>query len=438
MKSTRFIFISLILLLVGIIAFKKCYTYYQQIVANEPFGNDFNQASFLPSFNAEIDTCLEEEIGSSSMDIYSDSTSLQADTSLANIEEKKVETILTNSKNGIFKQVLFEGENCEVLQGIKAAKEELSEALKQQKRFLRRQSKQKKYDFDGIERSNLQLREAIDQLQEWLANEKEEESLPFCELFETYQLKGKNGQGKVRTTAYYTPVIEASRTWSKKFQYPIYRKPPPSVWQGKLPSRQEIDGEMKLIGRDLEVAWTASLLDNYFMNLQGSAYMEYQDSVRQLLVYEGQNGHPHRGIQKYITSQKYVSSVGIDMQNVKQWFKENPDSIRPILFRNPSYTFFKKSSKPPTGGAGIALTPKYSVAVDTRYIPYGSILLAKLPKRGRKKAEWRILLPQDKGGAIRGDAHIDVYCGVGEAAAKEARSLKTYGEVWLLLPKVNE
>ncbi len=418
-STTRFILIFLFLG-IGIVACKKYYAYYQFMTANSLSDKEIDRASFLPTFNAVPDTCIE------------DTTFLQTDLSLE-IEEKETKEELIISKNGIFKEVVFEEEECTILADLKTLSEELKEALKQQKRYLKRESKKRKYAFDGIERSNLQLRQMIDQLQEWLA--KENDSLSFCELFETYQLKGKNGQGRVHTTAYYTPVIEASRTWSKEFQYPIYRKPTASAWTGKLPTRQEIDGEMKLIGRDLEVAWTKSLLDNYFMNLQGSAYMEYQDSVQQLLVYEGQNGHPYRGVQNYILSQKYVSSVGIDMQNVKRWFKENPDSIRPILFRNPSYTFFKKSSKAPTGAAGVPLTAKHSVAVDTRYIPYGSVLLAKLPRRGRKKAEWRILLPQDKGGAIRGDAHLDVYCGVGEDAANEARSLKTYGEVWLLLPK---
>lgn len=436
MKSTTFIISIILLFVAGIVVSQKYYSYYNPSSTSSFFSNEINKASLLPSssFNAPVDTCVEETLSSITVLDSSQITSSPKDT-LIDIAEETASKELIVSKSGIFKQVIFEENECEVLGGIKASQEELSKALKQHKRYLKRESKKKTYSFDGIERSNLQLREAIDQLQEWLAKEEDSVSAPFCELFETYQLKGKNGQGRVRTTAYYTPVIEASRTWSKEFQYPIYRKPTASVWKGDLPTRQGIDGEMKLIGRDLEVAWTKSLLDNYFMNLQGSAYMEYQDSVRQLLVYEGQNGHPYRGVQTYILSQKYVSSVGIDMQNVKQWFKENPDSIRPILFRNPSYTFFKKSPKSPTGAAGVELTAKYSVAVDTRYIPYGSVLLAKLPRRGRKKAEWRILLPQDKGGAIRGDAHLDLYCGVGNKAVKEARRLKTYSEVWLLLPK---
>lgn len=431
MKSPQIILTAL-LLIFGMAACQQYYTHYQTKVDKPSLLSEMTTASLLTAKEEIPDSCLSPP---TSIADTCTTFALQED-SLIEVEDKIEEKELIVSENSIFKQVLFEDSECVFFTNIKDSQEELNKALKQQKRHLRRQSKNKKYSFDGIQRSNLELRIAIDELQEWL-KEEGKDSLAFCEMFETYQLKGKNGRGRVRMTAYYTPVIEASRTWSKTFQYPIYRKP--DVWPGKLPTRREIDGDMKLVGRDLEVAWTKSLLDNYFMNLQGSAYIQYQDSVRQLLIYQGQNGHPHRGVQNYILSQKHVSSVGIDMQNVKEWFKENPDSIRPILFRNPSYTFFKKTSKSPTGAAGLSLTAKHSVAVDTRYIPYGCLLLAKIPKRGRgKKSEWRILVPQDKGGAIRGDAHLDVYCGVGEAAVKEARSLKEYGEVWLLLPKATE
>ncbi len=424
MKSPQSI-LSVVLLLIGAIA---CQQYYSNSLLS-------STTQILPNQLVEELEKLEEECVETlpQGEELEDSLGIESTLEEMTLADSSEREELIVSEQGIFTEVILEVEECELLEGIRATKEVLSKGLKQHKRHLRRESKRKKYSFDGIERSNLELRVAIDELQKWLEGEADSSNGAFCDLFEVYQLEGRNGRGRVQTTAYYTPVIEASRTWSKVFQYPIYRKPTAAVWSGKLPTRQGIDGEMKLVARDLEVAWTKSLLDNYFMNLQGSAYMEYADSIRELLVYEGQNGHPYRGVQQYILSKGYVSSVGIDMQNVKQWFKAHPDSIRPILFRNPSYTFFKKSSKAPTGAAGVELTANHSVAVDTRYIPYGSLLLAKL-KQGRK-TQWRILLPQDKGGAVRGGAHIDVYCGVGEEAVKEARSLKPYGELWLLLPK---
>ncbi|MFT6405404.1 MAG: membrane-bound lytic murein transglycosylase A, partial [Marinomonas primoryensis] len=49
--------------------------------------------------------------------------------------------------------------------------------------------------------------------------------------------------------------------------------------------------------------------------------------------------------------------------------------------------------------------------------------------------EFRLLLAQDKGGAIKGSGHIDWYQGIGEEARFHAGQLKQFGKVWLLLPQ---
>ena len=49
--------------------------------------------------------------------------------------------------------------------------------------------------------------------------------------------------------------------------------------------------------------------------------------------------------------------------------------------------------------------------------------------------EFRILLPQDTGGAIRGPGHVDVYSGVGREGKIKASARNHYGQMWILLPK---
>lgn len=48
------------------------------------------------------------------------------------------------------------------------------------------------------------------------------------------------------------------------------------------------------------------------------------------------------------------------------------------------------------------------------------------------------MLAQDVGGAIRGNGHVDVYCGVGEEGKQKAMALHHYGQLWLLLPKPSD
>lgn len=85
------------------------------------------------------------------------------------------------------------------------------------------------------------------------------------------------------------------------------------------------------------------------------------------------------------------------------------------------------------------LTPLYSAAVDPIVIPLGSILLAQVPKfdayGNLMGHEFRPLLAQDKGSAIKEAGHIDWYQCMGEVAHFHAGQLKHVGKVRLLLPK---
>ena len=105
------------------------------------------------------------------------------------------------------------------------------------------------------------------------------------------------------------------------------------------------------------------------------------------------------------------------MEGIKSYLKYNPELVKPILFTNPSYVFFEKVNSKPLGAGHVPLTSDYSIAVDTRHLPLGSCLLAALPILDEEgdfsHHEYKFLLAQDVGGAIRGNGHVDVYCGIG-------------------------
>ncbi|MEQ8812428.1 MAG: 3D domain-containing protein [Imperialibacter sp.] len=75
--------------------------------------------------------------------------------------------------------------------------------------------------------------------------------------------------------------------------------------------------------------------------------------------------------------------------------------------------------------------------MDTQFIPLGAVLLARLPvldERGRLlRHDFTIVTAQDKGGAIKGPGHVDVYMGVGDEALKKASAMHHYGNLWLVL-----
>lgn len=259
------------------------------------------------------------------------------------------------------------------------------------------------------------------------------------EELRAYQIRGKDGRGNVKFTGYFTPVIEASRTKKYPYLYPIRSKP--DNFEGILPSRAEIENGA-LDTFDINLAYAKSKVDIYFMQQQGSGYVEYQNGKRELLEYNGQNRHPFIGIeQELATRSKEYRISDVSMEGVKWYFSVRPELIDSVLNLNPSYTFFKRSKALPKGAGHVPLTAEHSIAVDPRYIPLGSTLLASFPVLNEKgdvvKHEYRILLAQDVGGAIKGSGHVDYYFGVGEAARKKAMNFNHYGRLWLLLPKGN-
>jgi membrane-bound lytic murein transglycosylase A len=140
----------------------------------------------------------------------------------------------------------------------------------------------------------------------------------------------------------------------------------------------------------------------------------------------------------------YADAQNVSLKRIKQFFNENPHLVDPLLYVNESYVFFSlvKYQKTPKGAGHVPLTTEYSIAVDRRYIPMGSCLLAKVPIIDRNNRidhyEYRILIAQDVGGAIKGPGRVDLYTGVGDKGRQKASALHHYGNLWLLTPKDRE
>jgi len=131
-----------------------------------------------------------------------------------------------------------------------------------------------------------------------------------------------------------------------------------------------------------------------------------------------------------------VSKASI--RGIRRYLNAHPELMDEVLFSNPSYVFFTQQKAQPYGAGLAPLTPNYSVAVDTRYIPMGACLLARVPLLSNDKVidfEYRVLLAQDIGGAIKGPGRIDLYMGIGELAQNKASAMHHYGQLWLLTPK---
>ncbi|WP_262368431.1 murein transglycosylase A [Marinomonas sp. IMCC 4694] len=304
--------------------------------------------------------------------------------------------------------------------------------LQQQIVYLNR-LKDQDYVLENTQTSVTDLKRVASKIEQWLANPAQQPKLV------AHQLAGQDQRGNVQITGYYVPILPVRHQPDDEYRYPLYRKPTQRDAEGNFPSREAIDFEGALTGQGLEIAYTASLVDNFFLHVQGSGVVEYENGERKLLSWGGVNGHAYRSLGKELIERGEIDRADISAQSIRQWLKDHPERNREILSTNPSYLFFSEGPEKPIGAANVALTPLYSAAVDPSVIPLGSILLAQVPTLDATGHlvghEFRLLLAQDKGGAIKGPGHIDWYQGIGEEAHFHAGQLKHFGKVWLLLPK---
>lgn len=312
---------------------------------------------------------------------------------------------------------------------------DLSIALLDQLKLLKRRKQANQHQVGNLSIDLDQLKRTIESLV-YTRNDTPE---LLEQNLTAYQIKGNDGRGNVLFTGYYTPIIKVASLPNKDFRYPLYSKPNKADWQRGLPTRSQIDGEGALIGKGLELAYAKSLADIYYMQLQGSGIIEYPDRKREYLSYTSTNGHSYRSVEKFLVSQKQYKIGDISVRGMKRFFKQNPELEETILFSNPSYVFFERKRERPHGAGHVPLTADFSIAVDNEFIPLGSTLLAAFPILDRNgdliKHDYRILLAQDLGGAIRGSGHVDVYCGIGRKGQEKAMPMHHYGQLWLLLPK---
>ncbi len=310
-------------------------------------------------------------------------------------------------------------------------------ALQHQLRVLKLRKQRKLQRLAGLDASYDKLEETI----QLLLDRAHTKPADLQYQLDAYQTWGKDKKGHVKYTGYYTPVLEVKKESDAIYKYPLYSYP--RNWEGRLPSRQEIDSNHVLSDMGLELAYAKDPVDIYFMQVQGSGYVRFLDTgERKLFRFAGDNGYRFRPIEKIILANEDIDAKNVSVKGIKRFLEKNPHWRDTVLYSNPSYVFFQSKNSVAKGAGGVPLMEGISIAVDSRYFPLGSVILASVPVYDRydniSRHEFRILLPQDVGGAVRGPGHVDVYSGVGNSGREAAGMLHHYGRMWLLLPKENK
>ena len=268
-------------------------------------------------------------------------------------------------------------------------------------------------------------------------------------------------------TGYFEMELKGSWLRKEPFNTPIYERPSDLIEAnlgafnsdlkgqklvGKIvggkfvpyEDRSEIEAGA-LSGRGLELIWVDSLIDAFFLHIQGSGRVRMDDGTIIRIGYAGRNGHAYNSIGKELIKSGELKRERVSMQSIRSWLVENPSKAAHLMATNRSFIFFRivdgvnKSlgeQHGPPGAQGVPLTPGRSIAVDRRYIPLGTpIWLDTTDPVNISDPLRRLVIAQDTGSAIKGPVRGDLFWGFGALAATKAGLMKQAGRYFLLLPK---
>jgi membrane-bound lytic murein transglycosylase A len=277
---------------------------------------------------------------------------------------------------------------------------------------------------------NAALLETVQALLNWHENLS---AISLGEDFDLLPIDSAKGNGKGNFTGYFTPLLQVSHSPSARFQIPIYGKP-----AGKTNFSNAEIASGALAGRNLEIAWTDDPWALHVAQVQGSSVVEFQDGTKKIFDYAGSNSYPFTSPSIYMKAHGYhPRNFGND--GIGEWLHQHPDKIREVLTSNPHYVFFQETNRTPITSLGQNVIPGHTIAVDGRYIPHGSVILAELPRldaQGNPVGnEWRLLFAQDNGKAITGNGRFDLYTGAGQYAEAAAHAITGSHRAFLLMRK---
>ena len=288
----------------------------------------------------------------------------------------------------------------------------------------------------------------------------------FEARFTPYEARN-NAQAQGLFTGYFEPELRGAVRRGGRYDVPLYRRPQDLVSVDLGLFRTELAGE-RIAGRvargalepyatraeiddgvlaeqGLELAWVDDPVDAFFLHIQGSGRIAFEDGTARRVAYDGTNGHNYFAIGRRLVDLGALSREEVSMPAIRAWLQANPERAPEVMHENASYVFFRwlgegPGADGPVGAQGVALTAGRSLAVDRRFVPLTLPIWLESsapdpdPAKGDRPLR-RLMVAQDTGGAIRGPVRGDVYWGTGDEAGAVAGRMKHGGRYWLLLPR---
>ncbi len=283
-----------------------------------------------------------------------------------------------------------------------------------------------------------------------------------------------NQQAEGLFTGYYEPELRGALAPSETFSVPLYQRPSDLIQVDLGEFRSDLRGR-RVAGRiegnrlrpyasraEIErspspahqpFVWVDDPVDAFFLHIQGSGRVVFDNGDVMRVGYAAQNGHPYTAIGRVLVKDGHMAVEEVTMQSIRQWLDDNPDKAADLMNENHSYVYFRKidvseAELGPVGAQSVPLTSGRSLAVDLKHWPLGLPLWLETewpldPVEGDAAAAEieptadpfrRLMIAQDTGGAIRGPIRGDVFLGFGADAGEIAGRMKQPGTLTVLLP----
>lgn len=279
------------------------------------------------------------------------------------------------------------------------------------------------------------------------------------QFFEShFKLSALDGEGVL--TGYYAPVFDARRTAQGGFTAPV--RPRPGKISAPIASSDPIGAlaldpnladdpigaalasvdvsppsstppagtlsraQINALPADDALAWMRPE-DLFFLQIQGSGVLVFEDGARVKALYAGDNGQPFVGVARPMARQGLLKPDNVSGGSIQRWLSDHAGpEAEAVMNLNPRYVYFRLAAadgREPAGAAGAPLPPGRAIAVDPAYHTYGEMIWldAAAPTLAGAQIRYRRLtIALDTGGAIKGKVRADLYVGSGSDAGAEA------------------
>ena len=344
----------------------------------------------------------------------------------------------------------------------------IKEGLLQSIAYLKKIPPERMFEFGEDRYSALHMVQSMERFLDFLSSRPSAEALNrfISENYLVYQSRGRTDEREVLFTGYYQPILRGTRARQSSYRYPVHSLPKDllnidlSLFSekfsgekivGKLSGntvipydeRREIVDNPGFENRAPPIAWVDDPVALFFLHIQGSGKIVFENGASIQVNYHGQNGRPYRSIGKYLIDNGKIPQPEVSMQSIAAYLAAHPDEMPGVLNYNASYVFFTEAQSGPFGCIQTLLVPGRSIALDRKIFPLSALAFIEAKKPAIDKTgritDWlnfsRFVLNQDTGGAIKGPGRADIYWGEGENAEITAGHLKHPGKLYFLILK---